>query len=579
VNELAQYNDILEAFSHAFAVPAKIPIEDWCSANVKLSSDVSEYWDKNSSPWFILPLQKMFAPEIREVNLCCATGMGKTALVEAATCAVICLTPGDTLFIAKNEDLLRQYMDTRLGKIIRNCDPVQQYLPRASELQKKLILLKHMSITARAANESSLQGLSVRHIYSDECWLYSEGMLMFARRRFHGRYNSHFTKISQAGIKKSEWERDCLEGDQMYYLFPCECGAWLSFDFDKNMKWEGGEDTKHIDFRKIQQTCRIVCPHCSKEFFDNVETRRKLSSTARWHCVQEGEDNRKITFYLPSSVNFREPWSDVVRELYRAQRSAKLGDIEPLRQLTMQKFCRFWEEEYIAPHDIVVKTSNYTMEDFKKVKIQEEAARFQVIDCQMQHYWTAIFAHTITGATKMLAFKYVMSDAELIQIQKDYGVQSNMVFVDSAYEPTRIYQLCSQNGWWAILGQDAEGGFEHPIKNALGKTIGKTFKLYSRVKQVNIGKNNCKLIYLSSDRCKDILEALRTGKSGIPWEVPKDTPDLFWKQLAAEKKSEVLGKDGRSRWKWVQIAHDNHSLDLCYVDVAAQLLFGTLSLS
>lgn len=267
------------------------------------------------------PFRRFFDNSRKEICIVAPPGTGKTTLFEAAICYIAHQDPGDVLVTSKNEDLLNQWLDTRLNRILARCEPLADYLPRSSDRQKKLLLLRHMFIAARAANEASLQQISVRWALGDEVWLWDPGLIGYLRKRLHDRWNGRVILVSQAGHAKTEWEGVCLEGDQYHYHWICECGVRQPFDFDTKLKWNGDQDKTKIDWKTVKETTRLVCPFCEKVYLDTPENRRALSSGAEWELTQQGEDPTHETYWIPALANFRVSWFTLVREFLRARRA------------------------------------------------------------------------------------------------------------------------------------------------------------------------------------------------------------------------------------------------------------------
>lgn len=571
-----KYSVLLEVLNRATATPPPEHPDVWASRHVRLNSHVSEYFAPSASPYFIQPFRRMFDNSRREVCIVAPPGTGKTALFESGVCYLTHCDPGDVLITSKNEDLLEQWLDTRLNPILARCAPLAHYLPRNSDRQKKLLLLTHMFVACRAANESSLQQISVRYCFGDECWLWEKGLIGYLRKRTHDRYNGKVVLVSQAGESGGEWEQACAEGDQYHLHWICRCGVRQPFNFDSNLKWNGDEKKGEVDWPAVKATTRLVCPHCGAEYMDTPENRRTLSSAATWELTAPGEDPTHETYWVPALANFRVPWFDLVREFLKARRAWGLGDREPWFQFVTQRKSEFWKDEHETTES-QLKTSPYSWRSYTAgQKVDGEMRRFMTIDRQLAHYWVCIRAWCEGGASRLLLYTMVMSEGELRALQLSYRVEDRFVFEDSAYDTTEVYTQCAKYGWWAVLGTN-ETGFPFPKKDLRGRPAGNEYRLYSPIRNVAVGQTKCQLIMLATERLKDITANLRDGKS-LSWEVPSDVPDLYLKQIAGEvKKETVEQKTKRAVFRWVQIGA-NHAFDAEYYQVAAALMATILRL-
>jgi hypothetical protein len=434
--------------------------------------------------------------------------------------------------------------------------------------------LRHMFIAARAANQPSLQQISVRWALGDECWLWDPGLIGYLRKRLHDRWNGRVILVSQAGYAGGEWEQACLAGDQYEYHWQCQCGVRQPFNFDSNLKWNGDEDKTKLDWRTIQETTRLVCPHCGHAYADTPENRRTLSTNATWELTAAGEDPTHETYVIPALANFRVGWFTLVREFLSARRAWKMGDREPWFQFVTQRQSKFWKNE----HEIEegeLKTALYSFKSYANgEKVENEMVRFMTIDRQLKHWWVTIRAWREGGTSRLLLFKMALSEEELRATQLAYQVEDRFVFADSAYDTTEVYSQCARHGWFAILGTN-ESAFQHPKLDLRRRVIGQEYKLYSRIRDIAVGPTKCRLILLASERLKDITSYLRDGKS-LLWEVPGDVPELYLKQINGESKRETVEpKTKRAVFRWVQIK-DNHAWDCEYYQTAAALMVGIL---
>jgi hypothetical protein len=577
--ELARkYPAIVEAFERNFCSPPRTFPDIWASKNVKLDSDVAEFYDPAASPYFIQPLRAIFDNSLKEICVIAPPGSGKTTLIEVMIAYVAVCDPGDVLVSSKNDVLLSQWLDTRLNRILARCEPLADYLPNKSDRQKKLLLLKHMFVMSRAANLASFQQVSVRWAIGDECWQWDAGLIGYLRKRLHDRWNGRTVLLSQAGYAETEWEAVSREGDQFAYLWSCQCGARAPFRFS-DVKFEGVPAKGEIDWAQVKQTVRMQCSACGHLYPDNPENRRKLSHGGQWSLLEHGENPTHQTYTIPALANFRVSWFEITREFLKAKRAWKLGDREPFIQWTMQRDSVFWAERMEQDSKRTLAKGDYSWRGYTGgERINNELVRVMTIDKQANDYWVVIRAWRADGTSRLLFFKHVLAgEEELRELQTSYRVGDNAVFIDSAFESTQVYAMCHKYNWWAILGT-GENSFAHPKRDLLGHVRGSEQKLFSPIRHVAIGSIRCRLLHLASERCRDIFARLRDGKS-LAWEVPLDVPKLYVEQIYAEIKKEYLEpKTKRSSFKWVAVSKNNHAFDCESVQIAAAILFGALPL-
>ena len=573
----AAHPELLAAFCRSLRPPSREFPDQWAARHVRLHSDLGEYFDADANPALRQPFRRFFDNSRREICVVAPPGIGKTTLFEAALCYLAAEDPGDCLIASKNEDLLGQWLDSRLHPILSRCAPLADFLPRQSDRQKKLLLLRHMFIAARAANEASLQQISVRYAFGDECWQWGAGMLGYLRKRLHDRWNGRTILVSQAGHEGGEWQTACELGDQYRYFWACRCGVRSEFRWSQ-VRWNGDEDKANLDWNRIRETVRLGCPHCDAEYPDTAEARRALVSGGAWEKVRDGEEPANETYLIPALANFRVPWARLVREFLTANAAAKLGDKTPLFQFRTQRLSEFWQDTFRGEDTPELKTALYswrTYEDGRK--IEGEAVRFLTIDRQQDHWWCCIRAWKENGESRLLRYEKLRTEEELRALQHRYGVEDRYTFQDSAYDTAAVYAQCARFGWFAVQGT-GEGAFEHPKKDLKGRVIGKEYKMYSRIREVKVGRDvTARLLFLASERLKDVTAHLRDGQ-GLAWGVPGDIGPEYRLQIMGESKKETLNASTkRSEYRWVK-THANHAFDVEYHSTAAAVAAGVLSL-
>jgi len=575
---MSQHPELLEAFCRAIRPPSRQAPDQWAAQHVRLNSDIAEYYDPGATPALQQPFRRFFDNAMRELNVVAPPGIGKTTLFEAAICYIAAEDPGDVLVASKNEELLEQWLDARLNPILSRCEPIREYMPRSSDRQKKLLLLKHMFVAARAANEASLQQISVRWALGDECWMWNQGLIGYLRKRLHDRWNGRLILVSQAGYEGSEWHQACELGEQYRFHWRCACGAASEFR-DAQLRWNGDEDKEApIDWRRVRESVRLVCPACEKQYPDTAENRRQLVSAARWELVRPGEEPARETYVIPAMANFRVPWSRLAMEFLKARAALKLGDREPWFQYLTQRSSRFWRDDFQDDRKTELRTALYSWHAYAAgQKIEREAVRFLTIDRQSDHFWCLVRAFRDDGASRLVYYGKALTEEELRELQLRYQVEDRFVFQDASYDSDAVYKQCAKFGWFALHGT-GETAFEHPKKDALGRVVGKEYRVYSRIREVAVGKVKARLIFLASERLKDITAYLRDGKS-LGWEVPGDVGPEYRAQIFGEAKREMVNpKTKRSEYRWVRTSHQNHAFDVEYYATAAAIIAGVLSL-
>lgn len=581
---LEQRAEIVAAFARNFCVPSRLPIEEWCNANVPLENDVSEKFNIELTPWFREPLRACADHICNEVFCVAAPGLGKTTVfMEAFVLWLACNNPQNLLLVSDNIVLLEQFLDSRLHPLINRCAALQPFLPRKSDRQKKLLILGNsMFLMARAANKSSAQQVSTPIQILDEAWLFERGLINFFRRRGHDRERRKLICVSQAGFQKTEFHDDVVAGDQYSYLWQCQsCGERqpfrlpIKFDGDKdaNLKFEGG-DGAEIDWKAVQASVRLECSFCHHAHPDTPGSRRALSSGAIWLKTADGEDPNRRVYTVPALARYQIPYYEFAKEFLKARRNWRLGARDDFIQYVQARCSVFWKETYEQQEVKLVKSS-YLWRSYEDgiTKAPGEVVRFMTIDRQKDTWWIIIRAWCDGGASRLLRFEHVLAESELRSLQLQYQVEDRYVFCDAAFEAPAAYQLAARWGWFCVQGS-GEAGFQHPKKNARGTE----WRMYSKIRETSIGSAKAKLILLSSDRLKDVMVALRDQQT-VEWLIPADIPPAYLTGIQAEiKKATTDPKTKREVYRWTPVDENNHPFDLEYYQVAAALMAGVLRL-
>ena len=145
---------------------------DWAEANVRFpASDRASRFDRNVAPWMNEPLLAATDDETTQLFIRAATGAGKTTFMETLACFIVAQKPGPTLFVGQTDDMVKDWTESRLLPIFRECEPVHALFPEdRHSLRKTTILFPHMVLFAGGANITNLQEKSMRYCIGDEVW-------------------------------------------------------------------------------------------------------------------------------------------------------------------------------------------------------------------------------------------------------------------------------------------------------------------------------------------------------------------------------------------------------------------------
>ena len=129
----------------------------------------------------------------------------------------------------------------------------------------------------------------------------------------------------------SRIEQAFLESDQRKYYVPCpKCGEFQILMW-ANIKWERGEDDKHLP-----ETARYICEHCQYEIKESDKSRLLLGG--EWRAT--GESNGVAGFWINELYSPWVSWAEMVSTFLEAKKYP-----ETLKVFTNTALAESWEEQ------------------------------------------------------------------------------------------------------------------------------------------------------------------------------------------------------------------------------------------
>ena len=507
-------------------------------------------------------------PEIQEVDLLACVGFGKTALLEAWVTDIIGINPGDMLVVGQTADMVKDWMESRMRKVLLSSPTTSPFVPRGAERtnwKKDSVIFRHMNFFAGAANPTDTQEKSMVYTAGDEAWRWSFGMIDYLRKRHHGRWNRKSLIMSQGGDEGSEWHQDATAGKWFEFEHECpKCKTGSQFDW-KNFQYETIRDAnEELDWPAIFETVRLKCPHCGEEFDDSEYNRRQWSK-----CKPVWIGNRhipgRVTFRATFLCVWRYRWRDMVKEWVIANEEKRQGQLEKLQNIIQQRFAAFWKPPQDTP------TLNLSGDPYGKAEYHDgqkwemEDFRFLTVDVQKGHFWAVIRAWKIGGASRQLWEGRLETWDNVKYLQERYGIENRFVFVDCGYMPETVAEkargaMTSREmvPWNLLRGDEARDGYLMIIRE----------KKFRRLYSDYVNSIDCippyKFIKFSNLLAKDRLTALMSGGD---FGVPVDASKAYHAQMQNETKRET----SPGVWRWVPVKQGapNHLFDCEVMQVVA----------
>ena len=227
-----------------------------------------------------------------------------------------------------------------------------------------------------------------------------------------------------------------------------------------------------------------------------------------------------------------------------------------------------------------------------------------IADCQrdLQKFHVSIYAMSLAGEGRELARETVGSFDDIAELQQDWKVRDQHVFLDCGYNMTAVLRECVKHGhvakvrigkqvrkvwlcWTGLKGSGTEM-FRH--RNPRHPELVE-WKVFSEMKyyDVNLGTKRrgprAPWLEWSNLHCKDMLRARRDGDPGVPPlkflpdTLPQSDVWSHWQQLRSEHRIEKYdGGKKRAVWVLTREGRPNHEWDKASMLMAFMCVVGII---
>lgn len=559
---------LLFGFLQGVKPPDRLPLSELAAREVHLSgSQYGAKYDLSVVPAHKFVLDTFKDPRVKEIANIAVTGFGKTTIFEVCASYAVAQDPGDLLMLGQNDKLVKDWMESRLLKVLRRSPWTRDFIPSGKDrfdAKKTSIIFRHMAMFTGGANESNTQEKSMRYCFGDEVWKWANGMIGEFLKRHHDRLNRKCLLQSQGGNEGTEWHEFCRNGKWHDGHHQCpSCQEFHPVTMDNLRRTIVRDEAGEYDWPAIFASIRYKCPGCGEEFEDTDCNRRAWSRCKPvWNGNKHFPD--RCTYSWTFLTVWTKTWASVMKLWIIANDQKKRGNLEPLRQFINKDLGQFWEEPTDAP-TLTTGGEKYGKQLYHDgEKWDGEHYRFMAIDVQKGHFWVVIRAFKIGGAGRLLWEGKVGTWQGLFDLQERYGVENPDVGIDGRYEIDEVVKQvrlhCGPDieGWWKILiGEDSARGYAYDIGTP--KRPKRVWKIFSRYKyDTTSSQIRFRTIHFSNLRAKDALVGqmgLPDGHFGIPVDISKD----YREQMQSEVKREV--SPGHWRWEKIKSHYDNHEWD------------------
>lgn len=595
----APTNPWAAGWSEGHAPPKDQTVAEWCAENVFLidSPIGAKYEAGGHSDDILNDLQD---PDVYESCTVGHTGMGKSAILECATCYIIAQQPGPTGIIGQTDDTVREWVDTRAMKAWQKCEAVSSLLPTGRDRHDKKkdgINFRHMPMFMGGANISNTQEKSLRYTLGDEVWAWKQGMLGEFLKRHHDRWNRKSLKLAQGGVEDDDWHRHVRDGLGFDRAFRCpSCEQERIYTWSQIKYEEFRDGNGEFDWPKIYASVHRVCgnEHCDEKFEDSPRGRTMLAQRSFYLCRNNASIPGRVTRYVPAMANPRIELKSLVKEWLLAEEAWKNGDRTPRRQFIQKRLAQFWVEKVETP-TLHTGGEQYTLKSYNAgEKWEGEFLRDMTIDVQKGHFWCRIRAWKIeNGAKSRLIWAGKATTWQgLFDLQERFGIENNRVFIDGRYEideiVRQIYIHCGEpkwelarkggdpfaNHWNILIGEDNDKGYSYKVGPARNQRT--VWRMYSQFNYHTSHRGQrFRTIRFSNLKAKDALAGLMELEDGT-FGVPVDAPPYYLAQMKSETKREL--KPGVWRWEKIKDHIDNHLWDTEMMGIVSGSIVGILKI-
>lgn len=595
---------MLTGFRAGWTKPVRQSIWRWAENNIVLppSYAIAGRLSFDRSKYLKPVFEALKDYNIRQVVVVAAVQTGKSLIADCYVPYILCNDASSVLWMLQDDDFAKKYAESRIGPIMHANESIRRILPTQRWAAKKnsIIFPNGVILNIAGANLGNAQSFSYRYVVLDEVWMYRQGIVReaIARTTAFPR-TSKVLLLSQSGEVGDDLDMEFQKGTQEEWGWKCpKCGHEQPYFLNKQrpdgswagLLWDRTDKTKpngKYNYVELAKTLRLECFQCRNAITDTPANRRLLNDSGVYIATNNGADPSIRSFRWNAFANPDISFAYIATKYLMAKQAQKEGYDLPLREFYQKIVATAWTDSLSADIHAAIIEAYDVNSDWP-----DEAFRFFTVDCQKDfvEFWGVIRSWSKSGESRLLWRGRMESWAQVRDIQQQFKVKDQHVFIDSGFEATKVYAECVKNGhegtinnrkvyfcWVALKGSDSQDFTHYDV----GKRI-KDKRIYSPMGFGNPSLGTakatvrCPLFLWSNPSCKDILKRHRDGKAS-KWVVPTKDEE-YDKQLNAEFKKKVVDKrSGREKWMWVQHKHTpNHYFDCEAMQIAAAAIANIL---
>lgn len=570
--------------------PSTIPTWKWCEENVYLNPTMSDFSGKVRFDFF--PASKIFFDYLDNARLRKSTVMkcsqsGFTENVIMYLMRRIKESPVTTMFVGANAQKTEEDCKKRLWPAIENCPAVAELAPPLEDRErwtKRLVMFDSQNLLIRGSeSRTAMQGDPAGLIICDERREWKPGRIHMLRKRTRSKNSPLEISIGAAGKKGDELHADFNEGSQTFLYFTClHCQHSQPWRFGKDattlfpdprpmggIVWPTDDTTKpngKWDYEAVRKSAAYECEKCGHCY--NKADKPALLKTTHAHHHNPSALPRFFSLHVNAMVlPFVETeWGDIAVEFLKARDAVKYGDIEPMITFVTETLGEPWEvrNEKQSERELLNRCGNYKLGEFwsdpnDPTQLEPNTIFVLTVDRQLMHVVYIIRQWRKTGESRLVYCGVKASLDDIRALQLEHSIRNQCVWADDGGTLSAEFrQTCLRYGWKVLKGED----YEHfTIQD---KQQEKSYRQGWRATEFDPGVGTTQqgratmTAYLwSNSWFKDKLYNMFAVGKGPLWEIPKDIPVDYVKQILSNEWREKTKTDGSVQGYWHETGADH----------------------
>lgn len=592
----------MKFWPRCFKVLDRRPPWEWGAEKVRIKNSpyVGNRFRPELTPWLKEPLEVLPLNSVTEISCQCCVQGSKTVFILVGSSWAIEFEPDTMIITCQSDDDAKFFARERANYAFERIDSIANRMP--TDRSKKSICsisLSDMSLEIQGANPNNLNSKPVRWVFNDEVWLWKRGLLDESRKRATRYWNRRIVNVSTAGEKGCDMDLAFEAGDRREWHLKCPSCNGLNFPKWERIKWpkdpdlivecpnEKGGTTKEKlklesgewNFKAVKYSTFFECEFCKAKHAHTYAVHKTMNDGGAYIATNLNPTPGHVSFrwnalcLAPAELS----WGDLAVEWLKAEVEFAKGNEAPRREFIQKRLAESYDPNRY-----------HTFSKLPTVKIEGNVAYdyvFLTVDVQQTEFWAVVRGWSKTGESWLLWAGRLFTWDEIEAKQTEFKVPGQCVFVDAAYEQTRVMRECARHnklvdingrkdwvGWKGLDGENQERkSFEYHPENSKPILLPYSWppKYLSGNSGISAGVAFAKWHLWSNKTVKDILVRLRDGK-GSKWLAYDGAPQDWHEQMYSERRIKVYDKFGKESIKWDRIGkRPNHLWDCEAMQVVA----------